>query len=64
MNNELLKKYLAKELSSKERNAFEQEIENDPFLTEAIEGLTLQQQDWNQGQLQQKWTGCNFWSYY
>lgn len=53
MNNELLKKYLAKELSSKERNAFEQEIENDPFLTEAIEGLTLQQQDWNQGQLQQ-----------
>lgn len=39
MDNELIKKYLANELSPEERNAFEQEIENDPFLKEGMEGL-------------------------
>ena len=41
MNNELIKKYLADELSPIERNAFEQEMENDPFLKEAVEGLAM-----------------------
>lgn len=38
MDNNTIKKYLANELSSIERNAFEQEMENDPFLKESIEG--------------------------
>ena len=46
MDNEQLKKYLANELSSEERNLFEQEMENDPFLMESIEGWTI-----NDGQL-------------
>lgn len=41
MNNELVKKYLANELSPQERNAFEQEMENDPFLKESIEGWSI-----------------------
>ncbi|HNC72660.1 MAG TPA: tetratricopeptide repeat protein, partial [Chitinophagales bacterium] len=41
MNNELIKKYLADELSPIERNAFEQDMENDPFLKEAVEGLAM-----------------------
>ena len=41
MSNELIKKYLANELSPEKRNAFEQEMENDPFLMEAIEGLSI-----------------------
>lgn len=39
MTNVQLKKYLKNELSSLERNKFEQEIENDIFLKEGIEGL-------------------------
>jgi cytochrome c-type biogenesis protein CcmH/NrfG len=38
MDNNTIKKYLANELSPIERNAFEQEMENDPFLKESIEG--------------------------
>jgi predicted Zn-dependent protease len=38
MDNERIKKYLAGELAAAERNAFEQEMENDPFLMESIEG--------------------------
>lgn len=47
MNNELVKKYLANELSPQERNAFEQEMENDPFLMEAIEGLSMVNNQWS-----------------
>lgn len=39
MTNTQLKKYLKNELSSLERKQFEQEIENDIFLKEGIEGL-------------------------
>ncbi len=39
MNNDLIKKYLANELSNDERYAFELEIEKDPFLKDAIDGL-------------------------
>lgn len=38
MYKETLKKYLFHELSARERNAVEQELENDPFLKEAMEG--------------------------
>lgn len=53
MNNESLKKYLANELTPEERNAFELEMENDPFLTEAVEGLTIQQSNWDKAQINQ-----------
>lgn len=46
MDNDLIKKYLANELSSAERHAFEIEMENDPFLMEAIEGLSMQHNTW------------------
>lgn len=45
MEHERLKKYLANELSPEERNAFEQEMENDPFLQDAVEGLEAWQKD-------------------
>jgi hypothetical protein len=41
MDNEQIKKYLTNKLTAQERNAFEQEMENDPFLMEAIEGLSM-----------------------
>lgn len=44
MDNELIKKYLANELSPQERNAFEQEMENDPFLMESIDGWSMHQE--------------------
>lgn len=47
MNNELVKKYLANQLSPEERNAFEQEMENDPFLMESIEGLSVVNGQWS-----------------
>ncbi len=47
MDNELIKKYLSNELSSAEQNAFEQEMENDPFLMESIEGLTMVNSHWS-----------------
>lgn len=52
MNNDLIKKYLADELSSQERNAFEQQMENDPFLKESVEGLLLQKEHWQIHQLE------------
>jgi predicted Zn-dependent protease len=39
MDNTIIRKYLANELSPEERNAFEQEMEADEFLKEAVEGL-------------------------
>lgn len=39
MDNRIIEKYLANELSPEERNAFEQEMEADDFLKEAVEGL-------------------------
>ncbi|HNE50039.1 MAG: hypothetical protein U0T31_05515 [Chitinophagales bacterium] len=54
MDNEQIKKYLANELSPPERNAFEQEMENDPFLMEAIEGLTMSNSSWTMPELNQK----------
>lgn len=53
MDNELIKKYLTNELSPQDRNAFEQEMENDPFLMEAVEGLMLQHSTWDKAQIQQ-----------
>ncbi len=47
MDNELIKKYLANELSAEERNAFEQEMENDPFLMESMEGLSMVNSQWS-----------------
>ena len=39
MSNELIKRYLANELSNDERYAFELEMENDPFLKDAVDGF-------------------------
>lgn len=39
MDNNLIKKYLNNELNAEERNAFEREMQDDPFLMEAVEGL-------------------------
>lgn len=39
MKKEELKKYLEQTLSDKERNALEQEMQDNPFLNEATEGL-------------------------
>ena len=47
MDNEQIKKYLTNKLTAKERNAFEQEMENDPFLMEAIEGLSMVNGQWS-----------------
>jgi predicted Zn-dependent protease len=41
MDNETIKKYLTNQLSPIERNAFEQEMENDPFLKESVEGFEM-----------------------
>ena len=46
MDNELIKKYLANELSPEERNVFEQEMENDPFLKDAIDGFEKSDESW------------------
>lgn len=45
MQNETIKKYLADELTPMERNAFEQEMENDEFLKESVEGFEMQTAD-------------------
>ena len=47
MDNEQIKKYLTNNLTAQERNAFEQEMENDPFLMEAIEGLSMVNGEWS-----------------
>ena len=52
MKNENLKKYLTDKLSSDESNSFENELENDPFLKESLEGLQMQQDTWNANELQ------------
>lgn len=39
MNKEELKQYLSNQLSSKEQNAFEKELADNPFFQEAVEGL-------------------------
>jgi hypothetical protein len=39
MHNKTIRKYLLNELSPEERNAFEQEMESDPFLREIMDGL-------------------------
>lgn len=54
MKNDLIKKYLADKLSPEERNAFEQEMENDPFLMEAIEGLSMVNGQWSMEDLYNK----------
>lgn len=54
MDSEQIKKYLANELSPQERNAFEQEMESDPFLLEAIDGLTLSNPSWSMPDLNLK----------
>jgi len=41
MDNETIKKYLSNQLSPIDRNAFEQEMENDPFLKESVEGWSM-----------------------
>lgn len=41
MQNETIKKYLANQLTPTERNAFEQEMENDEFLKESVEGFEM-----------------------
>ena len=41
MQNETIKKYLANQLTPTERNAFEQEMENDAFLKESVEGFEM-----------------------
>lgn len=46
MNNELIKRYLANELSNDERYAFELEMENDPFLKDAIDGFEKSDESW------------------
>ena len=51
MKNDLIKKYLTDKLSPEERNAFEQEMENDPFLMEAIEGLSMVNGKWSMEKL-------------
>ena len=48
MKTELIKKYLANELSNDERYAFELEMENDPFLKEAMDGFENLSEDNNQ----------------
>ncbi|MFN8281713.1 MAG: tetratricopeptide repeat protein [Chitinophagales bacterium] len=48
MNTELIKKYLANELSNDERYAFELEMENDPFLRDAVDGFEMAASDNNQ----------------
>lgn len=47
MDNETIKKYLANELSPTERNAFEQEMENDDFLKESVEGFEMANSQWS-----------------
>lgn len=44
MDNNHLRKYLNDEHTPAERNAFEQEMQEDPFLMEAVEGLESFQQ--------------------
>ncbi|MBK9327911.1 MAG: tetratricopeptide repeat protein [Sphingobacteriales bacterium] len=39
MDNDRIKKYLKNELPPEERNAFEREMQDDPFLMEALDGL-------------------------
>lgn len=46
MSNELIKKYLANELSNDERYAFELEMENDPFLKDAVDGFEVTNESW------------------
>ena len=59
MDNEQIKKYLANELSPQERNAFEQEMESDPFLMEAIDGLTMSNPSWSMPDLNLKEIALN-----
>lgn len=47
MSTELIKKYLANELSNDERYAFELEMENDPFLKDAVYGFEVLSTDNN-----------------
>ncbi|HMU97312.1 MAG TPA: tetratricopeptide repeat protein [Chitinophagales bacterium] len=47
MKKEELKKYLEQTLSDKERNALEQEMQDNPFLNEATEGLEAWTQQGN-----------------
>ncbi len=45
MQNETIKKYLANQLTPTERNAFEQEMENDEFLKDSVEGFEMLSDD-------------------
>ncbi len=45
MDNELIRKYLHDQLSAEERNAFEQAMEEDPFLQESVEGFEMAMAD-------------------
>ncbi|HQV79309.1 MAG TPA: hypothetical protein PLJ42_12275 [Chitinophagales bacterium] len=53
MKNELIKKYLANEMLPAERHQFELEMEQDPFLMESVEGLSMLQEQYNMEELHQ-----------
>jgi len=53
MDNETIKKYLTHQLSPIERNAFEQEMENDPFLKDSVDGFEMMNDQWSTKSIEQ-----------